>query len=132
MPMFAAWAAVSHNEFCYQAEKSKRVCLLLSAGLRPLGAVLGTGLHTLGNALGVQGAADDVITHAGQVAHTAATDHHHAVLLQVVAHTGDVSRDFDPVGKPDSGDLTQSGVRLFGDVPSEWENASTSELLRTL
>ena len=32
------------------------------------GTVLGAGLHTAGDALGIQSAADDVVTHAGQAA----------------------------------------------------------------
>ena len=86
---------------------------LLLAGLGSLGAVLGTGLHTAVHTLGVQAAADDVVTNAGQVLNTAAADHDHRVLLQVVAHTGDISGDFVTVGQAHTGDLTQSGVRLL-------------------
>ena len=45
------------------------VTLLLLAGLGTLGAVLGTGLHTAVDALGLQSAADDVVTHTGKVLH---------------------------------------------------------------
>ena len=48
---------------------------LLLAGLGPLGAVLGTGLHTAVDALGIQRTTDDVVTDARQVFDTAATDH---------------------------------------------------------
>ena len=64
--------------------------LLLLTGLGALRAVLGAGLHPVLHALGIQSAADDVVTNAGQVLDTAAADHDHRVLLQVVAHTGDV------------------------------------------
>ena len=43
------------------------VTLLLLAGLGTLGTVLGTGLHTSGNALRIEGAADDVVTNAGEI-----------------------------------------------------------------
>ena len=48
--------------------KSIRTRSLL--GLRALGAVLGAGLHTALNALGVQSTADDVVTDAGEVLDT--------------------------------------------------------------
>src|SRR5699024_7552855 len=83
------------------------------AGLGPLGAVLGTALHTVGNALGIQSAADDVVTNAGRVLNTAAADHDHGVLLQVVANTGNISGHFVAVGQTHTGDLTESGVRLL-------------------
>ena len=72
---------------------------LLLAGLGPLGAVLGTGLHPAVDALGIQRAADDVVTHTGQVLDTAAADHDHRVLLQVVADTGDIGSDLVSVGQ---------------------------------
>ena len=65
------------------------------------------------HALGIEGAADDVVTDTGQVLDTAAADHNDGVLLQVVADTGDVSGNFVAVGQTDTGDLTQSGVRLL-------------------
>ena len=86
---------------------------LLLLGLGPLGAVLGAGLHTAVDALGVQRAADDVVTNAGQVLDTAAADHDHGVLLQVVAHAGDIGGDLVAVGQAHTGDLTQRGVRLL-------------------
>ena len=71
-------------------------------------------MHPLGHAGRVKSAADDVVTHAGQVAYTAAADEHHAVLLQVVANTRNVARTFDLIGQTDTGDLTQGGIGLFG------------------
>src|SRR5690606_18752022 len=53
--------------------------------LRTLGAVLGTALLAVVDAGAVEGAADGVVAHAGQVLHAAAADQHHRVLLQVVA-----------------------------------------------
>src|SRR5262245_42783548 len=73
-------------------------------------AVLGTGLLPIGDALSVENAADDVIAHAGQIAHPAAADKYDGVLLQVVPLTGDVGGDFFAVGQPDACDLSQRGV----------------------
>src|SRR5262249_45616733 len=71
------------------AGRSGRPCLLAVA----LGAVLGAGLLAVGHALGVVDAADDVVPHAGQVAHAAAADEDDGVLLEVVALAGDVGGD---------------------------------------
>ena len=87
--------------------------ILLLAGLGTLGTVLGTSLHTAIHALGIQSAADDVVTHTGKVLDTAAADHDHGVLLQVVADAGDIGGDLVAVGQTHTGDLTQSGVRLL-------------------
>ena len=55
-----------------------------------------------------------MVTNAGQVLDTAAADHNHRVLLQVVADTGDISGNLVAVGQTHTGDLTESGVRLLG------------------
>src|SRR3954451_19189618 len=61
-----------------------------SRGLfRALGAVFRAGLTAVLDALRIKYAAQHVIAHAGKVAHTAAADHHDAVLLEVVALAGD-------------------------------------------
>src|SRR3954447_22531178 len=49
-----------------------------------LRAVLGARLPAILDALGVEDAAKHVIANARKVAHAAAADQHHAVLLQVV------------------------------------------------
>ena len=64
--------------------------------------------------LGIQSTTHDVITHTGQVLNTAAADHNHRVLLQVVTHAGDVAPDFHAIGQSNTSDLTQSGVGLLG------------------
>ena len=87
---------------------------LLLASLGALCTVLGAGLHTTVNALGIQSAADDVVTNTRQVLNTTAADQNHGVLLQVMANTGDISRNFHTIGQTHTGDLTQSGVRLLG------------------
>src|SRR3989344_5410103 len=55
-----------------------------------------------------------MIAHARQVLNATTTDHHHRVFLQLVAHTGDVSRNFHAVGQANPSDLADSGVRLLG------------------
>src|SRR2546427_491255 len=82
-------------------------------GLGLLRAVLGTGLLAVLDALQVKGATHDVVTHTGQVLHTAAAHQNNAVLLQVVAFTTDVGDDLEAVGQAHLGNLTQSGVRLL-------------------
>src|SRR6516162_2939453 len=79
-----------------------------------LRAVAAAGLLAVADALGVQGAADDLVAHAGQVAHPAAADEHDGVLLEVVAHAGDVGGDLDLAGEPDPGHLAERRVRLLG------------------
>ena len=54
-----------------------------------------------------------MVTDTGQVLDTAAANHNDGVLLQVVADTGNVGGHFVTVGETDTGDLTQSGVRLL-------------------
>src|SRR3546814_11621960 len=66
-------------------------------------------LHTLR----IEHAAQDVIAHAGKVAHTAAADQHDAVLLEVVAFAGDIGDDFALVGQTELGDLSERRLRLF-------------------
>src|SRR5215472_11870513 len=79
-----------------------------------LRAVAAARLLAVADALGVQRAADHLVAHARQVADPAATDEHDRVLLQVVADTGDVGRDLDVAGEPDSGHFAQSRVGLLG------------------
>src|SRR6266404_8727741 len=60
---------------------------LLRRSLRP---VLGAGLFAVGNALGIEDAADNVIAHAGQIADAPAAHQHDRVFLEVVPFAGDV------------------------------------------
>src|SRR5260370_6129163 len=77
-----------------------------------LRAVPVSGLLAVAHALGVQGAADDLVADPGQVPDPAAAHQHDRVLLQVVADAGDVGGDLDVTGQPDPGDLAERGVRL--------------------
>src|SRR5215831_16246920 len=81
--------------------------------LWPLGPVLRTSLLAIGNANRIQRAADYVVTDSRKVLHTAATDQHNRVLLQVVTNPRNVSRHFDAVGQAHARNLAQRGVRLL-------------------
>src|SRR5215471_15671379 len=78
-----------------------------------LRAVAAARLLAVAHALGVQGAAHYLVPDAGQVPHPAAAHQHDRVLLQVVAHSGDVRRHLDVAGQPDPGDLAERRVRLL-------------------
>src|ERR671921_2805925 len=99
--------------------------------LLALGAVARAGLPAVADALGVEGAADDLVADTGKVLHPAAADEHDRVLLEVVAHTRDVRRDLDAAREPHAGDLAKGGVRLLrgGGVDA---GADTASLGRTL
>src|SRR5688572_16043016 len=78
-----------------------------------LGAVQAARLLTALNAERVERAADDVVTHARQVANTAAAHEHDRVFLQVVAFARNVHGHFLAVAQAHAGDLSQSRVRLL-------------------
>src|SRR3984957_6509573 len=78
-----------------------------------LRAVAAPGLLTVADPLGVEGASDDLVTHARQVADPAASHQHDGVLLEVVADPGDVGGDFDLARQPAPGHLAQRGVGLL-------------------
>ena len=66
------------------------------------------------NAEAVEGTTDDVVTDTGKVADTTTLDQNHRVFLEVMTFTADVGGHFLTVGQTNTGDLTQSGVRLLG------------------
>jgi hypothetical protein len=99
--------------------------------LRPLCAVLGTGLLAVSNTCCIEGSADYVITSTGKVLDTAASDHDYAMLLKVVAFTGDIAGDLDSVGKTYTGDLPESRIRLLGGR-CLYSGADTSLLRRSI
>src|SRR4051812_10540130 len=86
-------------------------CLL--GGLRALDAVLGSGTTPFFHAGGIECAANDVITNAGQILHTTATHEHNRVLLQVVTLVRDIGNNFVAVGETNLCDLADGRVRLF-------------------
>ena len=59
-------------------------------------------------------AANDVISHTGQILHSAATNKHDAVFLQIVSDSRNVNSTFHLVYKTNSGNLTKCRVRLLG------------------
>src|SRR5918995_4429975 len=81
--------------------------------LLALGAVARAGLPAVADALGVEGAADDLVADAGQVLHPAAAHEHDRVLLEVVALTGDIRGDLRARGEADPGHLPERRVRLL-------------------
>src|SRR5215472_17370114 len=95
-------------------------CRLVAGPLRGMSALLllravaASRLLAVADALGVEGAADDLVADSGQVAHPAAAHQHDRVLLQVVPDARDVGSDLDLAGEPDSRHLAQGGVRLLG------------------
>src|SRR3546814_12112730 len=76
--------------------------------LRTLRAVLRTALLTVLDALGIKDTAQHVITHAGKVAHTSATDQHNTVFLKVMAFAGNIADDFALIGDRKSTRLNSS------------------------
>src|SRR3989442_746307 len=76
-------------------------------GLLPLGAVLRSPLLAIAGAGGVERAADDVVAHAWQVLYTAAAHQHDGMLLEIVAHPGDVRRHLHLAGETHPGHLAQ-------------------------
>src|SRR3984957_10559555 len=78
-----------------------------------LRSVAAASLLAVADALGVQGAADDLVPDAGQVTHPAAPHEHDRVLLQVVPDPRDVRGDLDLAGQPDASNLPQGRVRLL-------------------
>src|SRR6478752_5424243 len=87
--------------------------LICSRLLRTLRAVLRTTLLTVLDALGIEDAAEDVVTHAGQILYFTYSYHDHRVLLKVMAFTRDVADHFEAVGQAHLGDLTKRRVRLL-------------------
>lgn len=55
----------------------------------------------------VEGASDNVVSHAGEVFDPAAADEYDAVLLQIVPLSRDISDDFLAIGQSDPCDLSQ-------------------------
>ena len=55
-----------------------------------------------------------MVSDAGEIFNSSATDKDGAVLLQVVSFAGDINDTFRLVGKSYTRDFTKRGVRLFG------------------
>src|SRR5689334_5739023 len=78
-----------------------------------LRAVTAARLLAVADTLGVQRTANDLVTHAGEVLHTAAANEHDRVLLQVVPDAGDVRGHLDLAAQLHTSDLAQRGVGLL-------------------
>src|SRR5580693_1972870 len=87
--------------------------LIGSRLLRTLRAVFRTALLTVLDALGIEDAAENVVTHAGQILDATAADHDHGVLLKVMAFTRNVADDFEAIGQAHLGDLAERRIRLL-------------------
>src|SRR6266478_2886063 len=87
--------------------------LVCSRLFRTLRAVLRTALLAVLDALGIEDAAENVVTHARQILDAAAADHDHRVLLKVMAFTRNVADDLEAIGQPYLGDLAKRRVRLL-------------------
>src|SRR5215211_8858160 len=90
------------------------ILVVLLLDLLALGAVARAGLPAVADALGVEGAADDLVADAGKILHPAPADEHDGVLLQVVADARDVGGDLDAAGQPHPAHLAQRRVGLLG------------------
>src|SRR5260370_30615942 len=67
---------------------------LFRGPFRPLRSVFRSALLSIRNACGVQRSTNNVIPDTRQILHTATTDQHDGVFLQVVLHTRNVSCHF--------------------------------------
>src|SRR5437899_1419761 len=100
-------------DLCRPSGRSFLLAQRASGLLRALGAVLGTRLLAVFDALQVERSAHDVIAHTRQILHPAAAHQHHTVLLKVVTLAADVGNDFEPVGQANLGHFAQRRVRLL-------------------
>jgi hypothetical protein len=74
---------------------------------RSLGSVLGASLLSILDPLGVQNAADDVVSNAGKVLDATAPYENDRMFLKIVTDTGDIGGYLHPVGEPHASDLAQ-------------------------
>ena len=99
-----------------QSRRASGLYVACSGHFSCLGAVTAAGLLAVLDAGGIEGAADDLVADAREVADTAAADEHDRVLLEVVAFARDVGRDLDARVQADTGDLAEGRVRLLRGV----------------
>src|SRR5688572_153127 len=100
---------------CLESGSTGRTCAADRRGTKPssLHSVERAALLAIGDAGGVEGAADHLVSDSRQVLDPAAAHEHDGMLLKVVALAGDVGGDLHPVGEPHAGDLAQGRVRLL-------------------
>src|SRR5690625_18048 len=92
---------------------SARTRLIAASALLLLRAVAAAGLLAVLHTLGVERAANDLVTDTGEVLHPAPAHENDRVLLQVVPDAGDVRGDLDAAAQLDACNLAQRGVRLL-------------------
>src|SRR5438270_10571312 len=110
MMMFPNFGSGSTSRF---SAEWRRDMDQVSRLFRTLGAVLGSALLAVLDALGIEDAAENVVAHARQILDAAAADHHHRVFLKVVAFARNVADDLEAVGQAHLGDLAKRRVRLL-------------------
>src|SRR5204862_6770491 len=97
--------------------------------VRPLRSIRRSPLLAIGNPDRVECSANHVITHTRKIFYAATADQHNRVLLQVVPDTGNIGRDFNPVGQPHTRHFAQRRIRLLGGL--RIHTGANSTLLRT-
>lgn len=106
------------------------------AGLRFwfFGAVAGTSLFAVLYALRVENTANNMIAYTREVLHSASTDHHYTVFLQIVSFSRNIGVNFDMVGQANLGEFSQGRVRFLGshgadlDADAAFEGAGVLDL----
>ena len=97
------------------AQRSAQENLLFLGGSGGfLGTVTAAGLAAAVNAGSIKGTADDLVTNTREVADTTAANQNDRVFLKFMTLTRDVNGHFFPIGKTDTGDAAECGIRLFG------------------
>src|SRR5690242_17889595 len=94
---------------------------------RALDAIFRTADAALCNASGVERAAHDVITHTGQIYHTATAHEHDGVSLKVITFMRNVSDDFKAIRQTYLGHFAHGRVRLFGRTGHHLDALATAE-----
>ena len=61
----------------------------------------------------IEDAANNMITNAGEVANTSASNQDNGVLLEIVVLSGNISGNLTAIGQADAGNLSQGGVWLL-------------------
>src|SRR5439155_11144333 len=80
---------------------------------RPLRAIFRARLLAVCNSRRVQRSTNDMVANARKVLYTAATDQDDRVFLQIVADTGDVGCNFNPIGQTHTCNFAKGRIRLL-------------------
>jgi hypothetical protein len=94
--------------------KVRKVRATYSVSLfRAFSSIAAASLLAVVDGSAVERSADNLVTNTWEVLNTTAADKHHRVLLEVVADSRDVCRNFHAIYKAHTANLTKSRVRLF-------------------